>query len=35
MEIRNEPLKPIEKRQLPEERKYVDLGSFYNFSLSE
>lgn len=35
MEIRTKPLRPIEKRQLSEERKYVDLGSFYNFSLSE
>jgi hypothetical protein len=35
MEIRTEPSKPIEKRQLPDEKKYVDLGSFYNFSLSE
>jgi hypothetical protein len=35
MEIRTKPLNQIEKRQLPAERKYVDLGSFYNFSLSE
>ena len=35
MDIRTKPLKPIEKRQFPEEGKYVDLGSFYNFSLSE
>ena len=35
MGTRTEPLKPIEKRQLPAEKKYVDLGSFYNFSLSE
>ena len=35
MELRTKPLNQIEKRQLPAERKYVDLGSFYNFSLSE
>ena len=35
MEIRTKPLKPIDKRQLPEEKKYVDLGPFYNFAISE
>lgn len=35
MGIRTEPLKPIEKRQFPAEKEYVDLGAFYNFSLSE
>ncbi len=35
MEIRRKPLNPIEQRQLPDERKYVNLGPFYNFALSE
>jgi hypothetical protein len=35
MEVRTKPLNPIDKRQIPDDPKYVDLGSFYNFSLSE
>ena len=35
MEIRNKPLKIIEKRLLPNEKKYVDLEQFYNFAVSE
>jgi len=35
MKIRVKPLKSIEKRHLPDETKYVDLGAFYNFALSE
>ncbi len=34
MELRTKPLLPIDKRQTKEKR-YVDLGSFYNFSLNE
>lgn len=34
MELRTKPLLPIDKRQTKEKR-YVDLGPFYNFSLNE
>jgi hypothetical protein len=33
--MRLKPLNPIDIRQSPDEKKYVDLGAFYNFSLSE
>jgi len=35
MKIRTKPLQAIVKRQIPAEKQYVDLGPFYNFSLSE
>jgi len=35
MNIRFKPLHAIDARQLPDENQYVDLGSFYNFVLSE
>jgi hypothetical protein len=35
MEIRTKPLNPINKREQPENKKYVDLGTFYNFAISE
>jgi hypothetical protein len=35
MEIRTKPLASIAKRQFPADPGFVDLGSFYNFSLSE
>jgi len=35
MKIRTEPLQAIVPRELPQEKQYVDLGPFYNFSLSE
>lgn len=35
MEIRTKPITPIDKRQPSEEKKYIDLGAFYNFAISE
>jgi len=35
MKIRIKPLHPIVQRLLPGEKQYVNLGSFYNFALSE
>jgi len=35
MNIRTKPLQTIDARQLPDDNKYVDLGLFYNFALSE
>jgi len=35
MNIRTKPLHAIDARQSPDENQYVDLGSFYNFALSE
>ena len=35
MQIRYKALHAVNERQLPNEPRYVDLGSFYNFALSE
>jgi hypothetical protein len=35
MKIRTKPLATINKREQPDNKKYVDLGAFYNFAISE
>jgi len=35
MKIRTKPLATINKREQPDNKKYVDLGTFYNFAISE
>jgi hypothetical protein len=35
MKIRTKPLNPINKRELPENKKYINLGAYYNFAINE